>query len=77
MLSSYSDVFDIEHDREHHEEIHAGDIVRTGQNFFPHFEVLAVHGEKAWVRNVQNGADSLALLSRCRKLNGQTLLAAE
>ena len=77
MLPSYSDVFDIEHDRGYHEEIHAGDIVRTGQNFFPHFEVLAVHGEKAWVRNVQNGADSLALLSRCRKLNGQTLLAAE
>jgi hypothetical protein len=77
MLSSYSDVFDIEHDRDYHEEILAGDIVRTGQNFFPHFEVLAVHGEKAWVRNVQNGVDSLALLARCRKINGPTLLAAE
>lgn len=77
MLSSYSDVFEIEHDRDYHEEIQAGDTVRTGQNFFPHFEVLAVHGEKAWVRNVQNGADSLALLSRCRKINAKALLAAE
>lgn len=77
MLSSYSDVFAIEHDREHHEDIHAGDIVRTGVNLFPHFQVLAVHGEKAWVRNVSNGADSLALLSRCRKLNSQALMAAE
>jgi hypothetical protein len=77
MLSSYSDVFAIEHDRDYHEEFHAGDIVRTGANLYPHFEVLAVHGEKAWVRNVQNGADSLALLSRCRKINTHALLAAE
>jgi hypothetical protein len=77
MLSSYSDVFDIEHDRDYHEEIHPGDVVRMGQNSFPHFEVLAVHGEKAWVRNVQNGGDSLAQLSRCRKIHAQTLLAAE
>ena len=77
MLSSYSDVFDIEHDRDHHEEILRGDTVRMGSNLFPHFEVLAVHGEKAWVRNVQNGADSLALLSRCRRIPTETLLAAE
>lgn len=75
-LSSYSDVFSIEHDRGYHEEIRAGDIVRTGTNLFPHFEVLAVHGDKAWVRNVQNGSDHLALLSRCRKINGQPLAAA-
>jgi hypothetical protein len=76
-LSSYSDVFSITHDREHHEDIHPGDIVRTGENFHPHYEVLAVNGEKAWVRNVQNGADALALLSRCRKVAGPIRLAAE
>ena len=70
-LSSYSDVFSISHDREYDEVIQAGDLVRTGPNLYPHFEVVAVHGEKAWVRNVQNGADHLALLSRCRKINGQ------
>ncbi len=77
MLPSYSDVYDIDHDREHHEDIRAGDTVRTGLNHFPHFEVLAVNGEKAWVRDVVSGADSLALLSRCRKLSPPTLLAAE
>lgn len=76
-LSSYSDVFSINHDREHDEDIRTGDIVRTGVNLFPHFEVLAVHGDKAWVRNVENGADFLALLSRCRKLETSALLAAE
>ena len=75
-LSSYSDVFAIDHDRGYEEEIHAGDLVRTGANLFPHFEVVAVHGDKAWVRNVQDGADHLALLSRCRRINGQPLAAA-
>jgi hypothetical protein len=70
-LSSYSDVFSISHERDYEEDIHVGDLVRTGPNLFPHFEVVAVHGDKAWVRNVLNGADHLALLSRCRKINGQ------
>lgn len=75
-LSSYSDVFAISHDREYDEEITVGDLVRTGANLFPHFEVLAVHGDKAWVRNVTNGVDHLAMVSRCRKINGQPLAAA-
>jgi hypothetical protein len=72
-LSSYSDVFSISHERGYDEEIRAGDLVRTGDNFFPHFEVVAVHGDKAWVRNVSNGSDHLAMVSRCRKINGQAL----
>jgi hypothetical protein len=75
-LSSYSDVFSVSHDRDYAEELHPGDLVRTGPNLFPHFQVLAVHGDKAWVRNVQDGADHLALLSRCRKINGQPVDAA-
>jgi hypothetical protein len=75
-LSSYSDVFSISHEREYEEEICVGDLVRTGPNLFPHFEVVAVHGDKAWVRNVVNGADHLALVSRCRKINGQPIAAA-
>ncbi|HEY8614745.1 hypothetical protein [Phenylobacterium sp.] len=75
-LSSYSDVFSISHEREYDEDITVGDLVRTGPNLFPHFEVIALHGDKAWVRNVVNGADHLALVSRCRKINGQTLAEA-
>src|SRR5438105_2572017 len=58
-LSSYSDVYAIDHDRDYEEEISVGDLVRTGPNLFPHFEVVAVHGEKAWVRNTANGSDHL------------------
>ena len=65
---SYSDLFGINQDRDYEEEIRAGDRVRMGSNFHPHFEVLATHGDKAWVRDVETGADHIAPLGRCRKL---------
>ena len=80
MLSSYSDVFGISHDHNGDEEVHVGDVVRTGANLFPQFAVIAVSGDKAWVRNVLNGADSLIPLSRCRRVElqaDQVALAAE
>ena len=75
-LSSYSDVFSISHDRKHHEDIQTGDVVRTGENLFPHFEVVAVNGATAWVRNVVSGAEFLAQLSRCRRIEPPPMAAA-
>lgn len=68
---SYSDIYDIAHERGYEESIVAGDLVRTGQNLFPHYMVIAVNGEMAWVRNTENGADGLTAINRCRKINGQ------
>ena len=65
---SYSDVFSIAHEREHEETILAGDRVRTGPNLFPHFLVIAVNGDKAWVRNLETGADGITPINRCRKI---------
>jgi hypothetical protein len=45
-----------------------GDTVRTGPNHLPHYEVLAVRGDKAWVRDVAAGSDHLALVDRCRRV---------
>ena len=70
MQVSYSDVYGIEHERGYDQHIQAGDMIRTGPNLFPHFTVIAVNGDKAWVRNVQTGMDGLAALGRCRKING-------
>ena len=67
---SYSDLFSIQHERDYEEDIRVGDLVRTGPNLFPHYEVIAVHGDKAWVRNVQSGLDGLTSVNRCRKING-------
>jgi hypothetical protein len=67
---SYADVFSIELKRTYDEEIRVGDLVATSGNSFPYFKVLAVHGDKAWLRNVQNEQDGFAALDRCRKVNG-------
>jgi hypothetical protein len=76
--SSYSDVFSISHVREHEEEIHPGDFVRTGPNLHPYYKVIAIDADRAWVRNVQTGADSLAFLDRCRLIDaGALAIAAE
>ena len=72
--SSYSDVFAIDHDRSEDEEIEAGDLVRTGPNLYPHYTVIAVSGDKVWVRNVQTGVDGLTPITRCRKINGAPAL---
>jgi len=67
---SYSDIYSISHEREYEEDIQTGDLVRTGPNLFPHFTVMAVIGDKAWVRNIETGADGITGLTRCRKING-------
>ena len=77
VRSSYSDVFDISHEREFDEHILPGDLVRTGANAFPYYKVIAVHGDKAWVRDVQYGTDGLTSLALCRKINGPMAAAAE
>lgn len=67
---SYSDLYGIGHERDYEEHIQAGDLVRTGPNLFPHYTVVAVDGDKAWLRNIQSGMDAIANLNRCRRING-------
>lgn len=72
-LPSYSDVFRLVHERSCDENIRAGDLVRMGANFHPHYAVIATHGDKAWVRDVQTGEDCLAELARCRRVLNESL----
>ena len=76
MPSSYSDVFGISHEREYEEHIQAGDLVRSGANLFPYFKVIAVNGDKAWVRDVQTDIDYRMILSSCRKMIAEALAVA-
>lgn len=65
---SYSDVFEINHEADEAEAVVVGDVVRAGPNLFPHFTVVAVNGDTAWVRNVQSGVNALVPLARCRRV---------
>lgn len=45
-----------------------GDLVRTGQNFHPHYQVIAVNADRVWIRDTQYGSDHIVPVDRCRKV---------
>jgi hypothetical protein len=45
-----------------------GDIVRSGNNNYPQYRVIAVSGAAAWVRDVQYGTDHVVKLKDFRKI---------
>lgn len=45
-----------------------GDMIRTGENLHPHYHLVAVNGDTAWVRNIDTGAQALTALNRCRRI---------
>jgi hypothetical protein len=47
-----------------------GDVVRTGENFHPHYHVIALTSDRAWIRDAQHGTDHVVPLDRCNKLPG-------
>lgn len=46
----------------------AGDLVRTGANFHPHYQIVALSEDRAWVRDLQYGTDHIIPIDRCRPL---------
>lgn len=65
---SYFDVFGIEHEGGD-EGVVTGEIVRTGSNLGPHYQVIAIHAQMAWVRCLETGRDGLTPVARCRRVN--------
>lgn len=45
-----------------------GDLVRTGENYHPHYHVIALSQDRAWVRDSQHGVDHVVPRDRCRRL---------
>jgi hypothetical protein len=45
-----------------------GDVVRVGNNFHPHYHVIALTADRAWIRNTQHGTDDVVPLDRCRRV---------
>ena len=67
---SYTDLIEISAEHEGDQDIQVGDLVKTGPNLYPHYTVIAIHGEKVWLRDVQTGMDGLSNLAQCKKING-------
>lgn len=45
-----------------------GDLVRTGENFHPHYRLIALSEDRAWIRDTQYGVDHVVPLDRCSKI---------
>jgi len=64
---SFSDVFGLQHAPFEGEPPQVGDMVATGPNDAPQYQVLAIVEDKAWLRGARGG-DHIVPLSRLRKL---------
>lgn len=47
------------------EPVKVGDIVKTGPNDYPRFKVIAIDGDRAWLRNVISSDDAVVSLAEC------------
>lgn len=75
MNVSYADVFGVEHARHPGGDVRPGDLVHTGTNLHPQFRVVAIAGDKAWLRNTQTGAEGISPLDRCRRIGADAVAA--
>jgi hypothetical protein len=66
---SYADLYEVG-PHQGDDDVQVGDLIRTGPNLYPHYCVIAINGDKAWVRDVQSGMDGLTSLAVCKKING-------
>lgn len=46
--------------------LQSGDLCHHGTNALPLYRVIWIDDGKAWLRDVNNGADSVVSLDRCR-----------
>ena len=50
-------------------ELRIGDTVRTGENRFPQYTIIAISGERAWIRDVQYGDDHVVAVTSLRRIS--------
>jgi hypothetical protein len=48
--------------------IAVGDVIRTGDNFHPHYRVIALTEDRVWIRDTQHGTDHIVPLDRCNRI---------
>jgi hypothetical protein len=58
----------VQQDEDRPHGIKVGDIVRSGENLYPHYRVIAIHGDRAWVRDVQYGTDYIVAIAEFHQI---------
>ena len=50
--------------------VSVGDLVRTGEYFHPHYQVIALSENRAWIKDTQHGMDHVVPLDRFARIPG-------
>lgn len=66
MSSSYASLYGIEFPIGG--DVEVGDIVVTGFNSYPTFQVITIIDDKAWIREADRGYDHIISVARLRKI---------
>ena len=45
-----------------------GDLIRTAENLHPHYHVIAMTEDRAWIRDTQHGTDHIVPIDRCQRI---------
>jgi hypothetical protein len=45
----------------------SGELILAGETLHPHYQLIALGEDKAWVRDLQLGTDHIIPIDRCRK----------
>lgn len=45
-----------------------GDVIRTGENCHPHYQIIAMSDDRAWIRDTQHGTDHIVPIDRCTRI---------
>src|SRR5262249_12175828 len=60
--------FSIVHGEDNEAVFEIGDVIRSGDNLYPYYEVIAISGGRAWVRDIQYGTDCIVAIGDFHKI---------
>jgi hypothetical protein len=59
------------------ETLRPGDLCHHGDNTYPVYQVIFVHDDRAWVRDISSGVEGIVSVDRCRPLNREHAMRLE
>ena len=65
---SYGDVLGLNAPPEGDKDLQEGETVTTWHNSYPQYYIVAIRGNRVWLRNVYNHSDFVADIANCRRV---------
>ena len=65
-MAAAAQILKLDHPANDH--IGPGDTIRTGENLYPQYRVIAIAADRAWVRDIQYGTDHIIAIETSRRV---------